>query len=142
MTKLLADPGEARGCSTNSLVINSFIDSFSLPFPPTALRIRHAQAVRDSTSSYKIDYVHSDQELSQSRRASKSHQWFKSYSHFAERVDFAYWWSFSGGGSALQPSQRLFVEQPLSLPGSANHVQLILKGVDEVNIETKNDNQL
>ena len=27
------------------------------PFPPTALRRRHAQAVRDSSSSYKIDYV-------------------------------------------------------------------------------------
>ena len=36
----LADPSEARGCSTNSLVINRFI-----------------QSVRDSTSSYKIDYV-------------------------------------------------------------------------------------
>ena len=38
---LLADQGEARGCSTNSL----------------ALRRRHAQTVRDGTSSYKIDYV-------------------------------------------------------------------------------------
>ena len=27
------------------------------PFPPTALRRRHAQTVRDSTSSYKIVYV-------------------------------------------------------------------------------------
>ena len=27
------------------------------PFPPTALRRRHAQTVRDSSSSYKIDYV-------------------------------------------------------------------------------------
>ena len=27
------------------------------PFPPTALWRRHAQTVRDSTSSYKIDYV-------------------------------------------------------------------------------------
>ena len=26
-------------------------------FPPTALRRRHAQTVRDSSSSYKIDYV-------------------------------------------------------------------------------------
>ena len=66
MTKLLADPGEARGCSTKSLVINSFIDSFSQPFPPKALRPRHAQTVRDRNSSYKIDFVHSDQELSKS----------------------------------------------------------------------------
>ena len=49
----LADPGEARGCSTNSLVIKSV----SQPFPPTALRRRHAQTVRDGSSSCKIDYV-------------------------------------------------------------------------------------
>ena len=30
--------------------------------------------------------------------ASKSHQWFKSYSHYTEEVDFAYWWSFYGEG--------------------------------------------
>ena len=29
----------------------------SQPFPPTALRCRHAQTVRDSTFSYKINYV-------------------------------------------------------------------------------------
>ena len=29
----------------------------SQPFPPTALRRRHAQRVRGSSSSYKIDYV-------------------------------------------------------------------------------------
>ena len=29
----------------------------SHPFPPTALRRRHAQTVRDRASSYKIDYV-------------------------------------------------------------------------------------
>ena len=27
--------------------------------------------------------------------------WFKNYGDFAEWVDFAYWWSFSGGGSAI-----------------------------------------
>ena len=32
--------------------------------------------------------------------ASKYHQWFKSYGHFTEGVDFAYWWSFIGEGSA------------------------------------------
>ena len=52
----LADPGEARGCSINSLVIKSFINYVSEPFPPTALQRRHAQTVRDSSSSYKIDY--------------------------------------------------------------------------------------
>ena len=35
-----------------------FIHSLSeWPFPPTALRRRHAQTVRDSTSIYKIDHV-------------------------------------------------------------------------------------
>ena len=53
----LADPSEARGCSINSLVIHCLTDSVSEPFPPTALRRRHAQAVRDSSSSHKIDYV-------------------------------------------------------------------------------------
>ena len=33
------------------------INSVSQPFPPTTLRRRHVQTVRDSTSSYKIDYV-------------------------------------------------------------------------------------
>ena len=31
----LADPGEARGCSINSLVINSLINWLSQPYPPT-----------------------------------------------------------------------------------------------------------
>ena len=36
---------------------DSFSQSKSQPFPPTAFRRRHAQMVGDSTSSYKIDYV-------------------------------------------------------------------------------------
>ena len=48
-----ADPVKARGCSTNSLMIKSV----RKPFPPTALWRRHAQTVRDSSSSYKINYV-------------------------------------------------------------------------------------
>ena len=40
----------------------------------------------------------SDEELSKSRRASKSHQWFKSYGHFTEGVDVAYRWSCIGKG--------------------------------------------
>jgi hypothetical protein len=53
----LADPGKARGCCTNSFVINSFIQSVCEPFPPTALQCRHAHTVRDNSSSYKIDSV-------------------------------------------------------------------------------------
>jgi hypothetical protein len=51
----LADSGKSRGCSINSLVIHSFSQSVSQPFPPTAVRRRHTQRVRDSSSSYKID---------------------------------------------------------------------------------------
>ena len=36
-----------------------------------------------------------------SRRAPKLHYWFKSYGDLAEWVDFAYWWSFTAGGSAI-----------------------------------------
>ena len=39
--------------------------------------------------------------VSKSQRASKSHNWFKSYGEFEEWVDFAYRWSFIGGGSAI-----------------------------------------
>ena len=38
---------------------------------------------------------------SKSCRASKLHNWLKSYNHFAKWVDFVYWWSFNGGGSAI-----------------------------------------
>ena len=53
----LADQGEAKGCSTNSSVTHSLTEKFNNPFPPAALRRRHAQTVRDTSSSYKIDYV-------------------------------------------------------------------------------------
>ena len=46
--QLLADPGKARGCSTNNSVTYSVTD----PLVPTTVRQRHAQTV-----SYKIDYV-------------------------------------------------------------------------------------
>ena len=50
-----AKPGAAL--QTPSSFIISFNDSVSEPFPPTALRRRHAQTVKDSSSSYKKDYV-------------------------------------------------------------------------------------
>ena len=55
----LADPGEARGCSTNSFVI----DSVTAPFPPTALWRSHAQTISDRSSSNKIYYVICDEEF-------------------------------------------------------------------------------
>ena len=54
--KLLADQGEARGCSTKSLV-HWFSNGLWKYLVPTALRRRHAQTIRDSSSSYKTDYV-------------------------------------------------------------------------------------
>ena len=40
-------------------------------------------------------------------RASKSLFWFKSYGDFAERVDFAYWWSCIGKGLPCSLRSRL-----------------------------------
>ena len=48
----LADPGEARERSTNSLVINWLIKLVHEPFHHTDLWRRYAQAVKDSSSSY------------------------------------------------------------------------------------------
>ena len=47
----LADAGKARGCSTNTSVIHSFIHKFTDPLVPTDLRRCHAQTVRDRSSS-------------------------------------------------------------------------------------------
>ena len=48
----LADPGKARGCTIISFEIKSASQPVGNPFPPTAVRCRHAQTVRDSSSSY------------------------------------------------------------------------------------------
>ena len=56
--------------------------------------------VENGPFSHKIDYVTIFLEDSKSRRAFKSQYWFESYGNFAELVDLAYWWSFSGEGSA------------------------------------------
>ena len=53
----LTDPGEPRGCSTNSLVIHWFSNGLWIYLVPTALRHRHTQTVWDSSSTNKIDYV-------------------------------------------------------------------------------------
>ena len=50
---LLADPGEARGCSTNTFIIYSLIDMFSDPLVQISLRRRHAQNVKNGDSSQK-----------------------------------------------------------------------------------------
>ena len=53
---LISRPGQSQGLLYKHLR-NSLINSLSHPFPPKALRRRNAQTVRDSSSSYKIDYV-------------------------------------------------------------------------------------
>ena len=53
----LADPDEARGCSTNTFVTNSLIDLLSHPLVKIYLWRHHAQAVRNSASSHKTNYI-------------------------------------------------------------------------------------
>ena len=54
-----------------------------------------------ATSAFNLELCHNYLGDSKSQRALKLHYWFKSYGDFAECVVFAYWWSFSGGGSAI-----------------------------------------
>ena len=77
----------------------SFIHWFTDPVVPTALQLRHAPKVWDRSSSYKIDYVIVIQNFL-NLEGNQSPIRFKNYCHINEVVDFAYWWSFSRGGSA------------------------------------------
>ena len=121
----LADPGKARGGSTNSLVINSFIPSVSQPFPPKALRHRHAQTVGDSSSSYKIDYGILIKNFLNPER----HQNPKNGSNVTVFL-LKGWilpidWSFSGGGSAINgatPSSLLIIPKVINM-GSSSAVE-------------------
>ena len=57
---IISRPGRSQGLLYKHLrhsLIHWFIHSVSEPFPSRALRCRHDQTVRDSSSSYKIDYV-------------------------------------------------------------------------------------
>ena len=67
--------------------------------------LKHKCALTDGDGafSHKIDYVKKIIGDSKSQRASKSHNWFKSYGDFAEWVDFAYQWSCIGKRLRLQP---------------------------------------
>ena len=55
-TKLVSRPGRSQGLLYKQ-PCDWLINWVSHPFPPIALRRRHAQTVRDRASSYKIDYV-------------------------------------------------------------------------------------
>ena len=97
---IISRPGEARGCSKNTSVIHSIIDSVTDPLwkylysAATPKWLEMVLSVKWTVLNFSGD--------SKSRRASKSHYWCRSYGNFAELVDFAYWWSFSGGGSAIK----------------------------------------
>ena len=57
---IISRPGWSQGLLYKHLCysfIHSLIDSFIHPLVPTVLHCRHAQMVRDRSSSYKIDYV-------------------------------------------------------------------------------------
>ena len=54
------------------------------------------QLVGDGAFSHKIDHVAIFYEILNLEGDLRS----KSYGNLAEWVDFAYWWSFSGGGSS------------------------------------------
>ena len=57
--RIISRPGRSQGLLYKHLCdyfIHSFINSVSHSFPPTALHRRHGQTVRDSSSSYKLDY--------------------------------------------------------------------------------------
>ena len=57
---IVSRPGRSQGLLYKQLCywfIDSFINSVTDPFPPTALRRRHAKTVRDRSYSYKIYYI-------------------------------------------------------------------------------------
>ena len=72
-THFLKDPGQARCCSANTVVICSV---YSL-FPFSALQ-RHTQLVRNGDSSYKIEKIASS---------------VQKFQLFLDQFEFAYWWS-------------------------------------------------
>ena len=53
----LADPGKAKSCSTNRVVIHWFIILVNDPLPPLSWQRRKAQTAKHGASSHKIYYV-------------------------------------------------------------------------------------
>ena len=81
----------------------------SHPFPTTALPCRHAQMVRDSSFSYKIDYVQQVKIF----LSPEGHQNLITGSTviavLLDGMDFTYWWICIGKGLRLQPAQQAFL---------------------------------
>ena len=92
VTQCLADAGEARGCSTNTFVTDSFIHSL---IKCTLCKYLYSAA---TPLWFKMVISVIKQTILQ---LPKSRYWFKSYGNYAEWVGFVYWWSFSVGGSAI-----------------------------------------
>ena len=105
-SKFLADPGKAMGgCCTNTSATHRLTDSFTDSLFKISLWCCHAQMDNNGASSHKTNYIDIFRD-SKSLRDSKLLYCFKSYDGFAEWVDFAYWWSFTGKGLRLQPVQK------------------------------------
>ena len=100
LSLFLSDPGKARGCSTNTFVIDWLIDWFVLKLKYLYGAVTPKQfkmvlpVIKQTIFTFFKD--------SKSWRASKPLYRFKSYGNFAERVNFAYWWSCIGKGLRLQ----------------------------------------
>ena len=70
-------------------------------------------------------------------KVSKLHYWFKSYSTFAELVDFAYWWSFISGGSVLNGAilssyEIIFYAVQFSELSFLSNIQYILNTIEKI----------
>ena len=103
---IFSRPGRSQGLLYKQPGIKLF-RSVSQPFPPTTFWRLNTQTFRDSSFSYKIDYVKGIKDLSKSQRASKSHYWLKSHGHCTKGVDLARWWSCIGLGLRLQSASLL-----------------------------------
>ena len=58
----------------------------------------HTQTVWDGALSYEIDLCFKDIGYSKPQRILELHHWLKVMAIFAERFDFAYWWTCIGKG--------------------------------------------
>ena len=103
---LLADPGKARACTTNALIIHSLTDWLTDPLVKISLRRRNAQWVQNGAFSQKQMLLTFFKD-SKSWRETKLLYWFKRYGNIAELVDFDCWWSCIKKGLRLQPAQQI-----------------------------------
>ena len=87
---LLADPGKARVCSTNTVVIK-FINALTYPYPPQCFTAPPSPNGQQYLFQLYDRLFCTGFGHSKSKRSSKSCFWFKSYRGFAVWVDFAYW---------------------------------------------------